>query len=44
MSNYDLQRLLRVLLMLAYKDDFNNVEITVEIDEIVCEDRLLLDY
>ena len=25
MSNYDLQRLLRVLLMLAYKDDFDNV-------------------
>jgi len=44
MSNYDLQRLERVLLMLAYKDDFDNVEITVKVDEIICEDSPLLDF
>jgi hypothetical protein len=44
MTNYDLQRLERVLLMLAYKNDFDNVEITVKVDEIICEDKPLLDF
>ena len=44
MCNNDLQRLLRVLIMLTYKDDFDRFEITVDINEVSCEDKLLIDY
>jgi len=43
MSNYDLQRLLNVLIELAYKDDSFQFRINVDIEEIICEDIQVID-
>ncbi len=44
MSTYDLKRLLKIFIELAYRENADNFQITVEVDEILFEDCFVPEF